>query len=61
MGSYKASRFFYVPQTTLKLYVKDRQKNWSETVKKNLGRKQVLSCEVENELAEHCLLMKRKF
>jgi hypothetical protein len=27
MGSYKASRFFYVPQTTLKLYVKDRQKN----------------------------------
>ena len=61
MGSYKASRFFKVPQTTLGHYVKDRQKSSSETVKTKLGRKQVLPCEAENDLAEHCLLMERKF
>jgi len=61
MGSYKASRFFNVPQTTLERYVKDRQKSSSETVKTKLGRKQVLPWEAENDLAEHCLLMERKF
>jgi len=61
MGSYRASRVFNVPQTTLELYVKDRQKSSSETVKTKLGRKQVLPCEAENDLAEHCLLMERKF
>jgi len=43
MGSYKASKFFNVPQTTLEHYVKDQQKSASETVKTKLGRKQVLS------------------
>ena len=33
----------------------------SETVKTKLVRKQVLPCEAENDLAEHCLLMERKF
>jgi len=61
IGSYKASRFFNVPQTTLESYVKDRQKSSSETVKTKLGRNQVLPCEAENDLAEHCLLMERKF
>jgi hypothetical protein len=36
MGSYNASRFFNVPQTTLQRYVKDRQKSSSETVKTKL-------------------------
>jgi len=58
MGSYKASRVFNIPQTTLKCYVKDWQKSSSET---KLGRKQVLPYEAENDLAEHCLLMERKF
>jgi len=49
-----------VPQTTLWYYVKDWQKRSSETVKTKLGRKQVLPCEAENDLAEHCLLMGRK-
>ena len=44
-GSYKASRIFNVPQTTLEHYVKDWQKSSSETVKTKLGRKQVLPCE----------------
>jgi len=61
MGSYKASRLFNIPQTTLQRYVKDRQKSSSETVTTKLGRKQVLPCEVETDLAEHCLLMERKF
>jgi hypothetical protein len=61
LGSYKASRFFNVPQTTLERYVKDQQKSSSETVKTKLVRKQVLLCEAENDLAEHCLLIERKF
>jgi hypothetical protein len=61
MGSCKASRVFNIPQTTLERYVKDRQKSSSETAKTKLGRKQVLPCEVENDLAEHCLLMERRF
>ena len=60
-GSYKASRVFNVPQQTLECYVKDGQKSSSETVKTKLGRKQVLPCEAENDLAEHCLLTERKF
>jgi len=32
VGSYKASRIFNLPQTTLERYVKDRQKISSETV-----------------------------
>jgi hypothetical protein len=51
MGSYKVSRVFNEPQTILESYVKDRQKSSSETVKTKLGRKQVLLCEAENDLA----------
>ena len=61
MGSYKASRVFNVPQTTLLRCVKDRQKSSSVTIKTKLGRKQVLPCEAENDLTEHCLVMERKF
>jgi hypothetical protein len=61
MGSYKASRVFNVPQTTLEHYIKDREKSSNEAIKTKLGRKQVLTCEAENDLAEHCILMKRNF
>jgi hypothetical protein len=60
MGSYKASRVFKITQTTIQLYVKDRQNNSGEVIKTKLGRKQVLPCEAENDPAEHCLLMERK-
>jgi hypothetical protein len=60
-GSYKVSRVFNFPQTTLERYVKDRQKSSSETITTKLGRKQVLPCEAENALAEYCRLMERKF
>ena len=52
---------FNVPQTTLDCYVKDRKKSSNETAKTKLGRKEVLLCEAESDLAEHCLLMNRKF
>jgi hypothetical protein len=61
MGSYKASRVLNLPQTTLRRCVKDRQKSSSEAVKTKLGWKQVLPCEVENDLVERCLLMEKKF
>jgi len=61
MGSYEASGFFNVPQTTLERYVKDWKKSSSETVKTKLSRKQVLPCEAESDLTEHCVLMERKF
>ena len=57
----KRSRVFSLPQTTPEHYVKDRQRSSSETIKTKLGRKQVIPCEVEKDLAEHCLLMARKF
>jgi hypothetical protein len=38
IGSYKTSRFFSLPQTTLQRYVKDRQKSSSEVIKARLGR-----------------------
>jgi hypothetical protein len=53
--------FFNLPQTTLQPYVKERQKSSSEAIKTKQGRRNVLHCEAENDLAEHCLLMERKF
>ena len=60
MGSYKASRFFSVPHTTTERYVKDPQESSSEAIKTEMGRKQVLLCEAENDVAELCLLLERK-
>ena len=60
VGSQKAYRIFIPPQTTKEHYVKDLQNSSSEAITIRLGRKQVLSCEAENDLAENCLLMERK-
>jgi hypothetical protein len=59
--SYKASRIFIVPKATPERYVKDRQKSSGEAITRKLGRKKVLPCEAENDLAECCLLVERKF
>jgi hypothetical protein len=61
MGSYAVFRVFNIPQKTLELYIKDRKKSSNEVTKTKLGRKQVLLCEAENDLADHCLFMERKF
>jgi hypothetical protein len=42
MGSYKASRFFSVAQTTLKHYIRDREKSSYKAIKMKMDRKQVL-------------------
>jgi hypothetical protein len=53
MGSYKVSRVFNIPQTTLERYIKDREESSNEAIKTKLGGKQVLPYEGENNLAEH--------
>jgi hypothetical protein len=61
MGSYKASSVFSLPQTTIQRCVKRPAGKLKRSNKTKLGRKQVLPCEVENDMAEQCLLMERKF
>jgi 23S rRNA maturation-related 3'-5' exoribonuclease YhaM len=61
MGSYKVSRIFSISQTTLERYIRDWEKSSNEAIKTKLCKKQVLRYEAENDLAEHSLLMKRKF
>jgi hypothetical protein len=60
MVSYKVSRVFNLPQT-LERFIKDREKSSNEAIKTKLGRKQIIPCEAENDMAEHSLLMERKF
>ena len=59
-GSCKASRFFILPQTTLRRYVKPG-KEAQQSNKTKLCRKKVLTCEVENDLGEHRHFKQRKF
>jgi len=61
MGSYRATSFQRTTNNTTERYVKDPKKSSSETIKTKLGRKKFLPCEAENDVAEHCLLMERKF
>jgi hypothetical protein len=61
VGSCKVSSVSNVPHSTLACYIKDDEKSSKEAIKTKLGRKQALPYEAENDLAEHCLLMKRKF
>jgi hypothetical protein len=60
MGSYKASRVFNIPPTKLERCVKDREKSSNEAIKTKLGRKQVLPCETEKDLAEQRFVVERK-
>jgi hypothetical protein len=58
MGSYKASRIFNLPQTTLQSYAKDRESSSDAIKQKWVGSK--FFHVKKNYLAEHCLLMERK-
>jgi len=60
-GQLQSIQSFQRTTNTTERYVKDRQKSSSETVKTKPGRKHVLPCEAENDLAGQCLLMERKF
>ena len=60
IGSCKASWVPVYHKQHQSVMLKTREKlKWSNKTK--LGGKQVLPCEVENDLTEHCLLMRRKF
>lgn len=58
MGSFKASRIFNVPQTTLERYVKLANSN--ETVKP-IGRQPTLPPIIEADLVKYCTIMEDKF
>jgi hypothetical protein len=60
MGSYKASRVFNLPQKHHSVMSKRTEKlKWSNKTK--LGRKQVLHCEVENDVTDTTFWSKGSF
>uniref|UniRef100_A0A8D8VHG1 HTH CENPB-type domain-containing protein n=1 Tax=Cacopsylla melanoneura TaxID=428564 RepID=A0A8D8VHG1_9HEMI len=60
MGSFKASKVFNVPQTTLERYAKRMSVDEDAVVHTKTGRKPYLSAELEQELADQCSLLERK-
>ena len=61
MGYLKASKLFFVPKSTLEDYVKQSDKTPEELVAVPIGRKPVLSPEMENDLVSYCLEMDRRY
>lgn len=61
MGSYKASRVFCVPQTTLERYVSNSDKESNELITTKLGRKSTMAVDIEMDLADYCLQMEQRF
>ena len=60
MGYFKAAKCFSVPQTTLEDFVrkcKNSDLGVNDIVTQAIGRKPVLSHEIENELARYCQVM----
>jgi len=51
-GNGKLQSVQTLQRTTPERYVKDQQESSSEAIKTELGRKQVLPCEAENDLAD---------
>ncbi|KAJ8968235.1 hypothetical protein NQ317_011351 [Molorchus minor] len=60
MGSFKASRVFGVPQTTLERYAKNDTPA-DEIVRTKMGRSPILPEDLEQELVRYCLQMEQKF
>ena len=58
MGLLKASKFYSVPRSTLKDYVKNNGKN---TIDARIGRKPILPLELEKDLERYCLEMEDKY
>ena len=61
MGFLKASKYFEVPKRSLERYVKDKTRSLEELVEVPLGRKPVLSQELEDQLVQYCLAMEEQF
>lgn len=60
MGYLKASKTFNIPKATLELYVK-RGRPLEEQCKLQIGRKPVLTAEMEEDLVQHCLDMDKRY
>lgn len=60
MGYLKASKSFNVPKSTLELYVK-RGQPLEEQCTIKIGRKPVLTSEMEEDLVQHCLEMDKRY
>lgn len=61
MGYLKASKYFQIPKRSLERYVKDKNRTPEELVGVCLGRKPVLSKELENQLVNYCIGMEERF
>ncbi|KAJ8868169.1 hypothetical protein PR048_031978 [Dryococelus australis] len=61
MGSYKASRIFSVPQTTLERYVNNHDKEPYEVVFMKFGRKPSMPPDMDRHLVEYCIDMEQCF
>lgn len=61
MGSFKASRIFNVPQTTLERYVKMSDKEDGSASPNSIGRKPTLCKDIEEDLSKYCVIMEDKF
>ncbi|XP_072380823.1 uncharacterized protein [Diabrotica undecimpunctata] len=61
MGYLKASKLFAVPKSTLEDYVKQENKTPEQLVAVKIGRRPVLSAEMEADLVSYCLEMDRRF
>ncbi|KAK9719307.1 CENP-B N-terminal DNA-binding domain [Popillia japonica] len=61
MGYLKALKVFDVPKSTLKDYVKQFDKTPEQLVAAPIGRRPVLSLEMEEDLVSYCLEMDKRF
>jgi hypothetical protein len=57
MGYLKASKYFQIPKRSLERHVKDKNRTPEELVGVCLGRKPVLSNQLENQLVNYCITM----
>ncbi|XP_015903872.1 uncharacterized protein [Parasteatoda tepidariorum] len=61
VGYLAASKMFGVPKVTLRRYAKLKDFDPSELIDKSLGRKPVMSLDLQEKLAKHCIEMDEKF
>jgi hypothetical protein len=61
MGYKRASKYFGVPKGTLERYVKDSEKSPETLIAVSLGRKPVLSKDIEELLVKYCMEMDSRF
>ncbi|KAG5862213.1 hypothetical protein JTB14_033989 [Gonioctena quinquepunctata] len=61
MGYLEASKLFAVPKTTSEDHVKETNKTPEQLVAVSIGRKSILSAELEEDLVAYCLEMDRRF